>query len=261
MEYIKKIYGHGKPIIGIIGCLHGDETIGKRVVDEIAGLNIKKGSVVTLIANYLAYQRKKRFIKQDLNRAFPGLKNGNYEQKLAYKIINIVKNVDYLIDIHSTTTDVKNTVIITKKNKKILKLINFFKPRRVVLMKKNISDKSLINFCQCGISFEYGKDKNKFVFKNVLRDIMIILARLKMIEKKIIQKNKKIDYYKITGAVVKKKNYVLIKKIKNFKLIKKGESYASFKENKLLSKENFYPILFGKKSYKEIYGFKGIKIN
>jgi len=257
---IIKIFGKGKPNIFVVGCVHGTEIVGKNIINKLNKLKILKGTLTTIIANPLALKKKKRFMDIDLNRCFPGKKNGKIEEKIAYSLVKIIKKADYLIDIHSTATDTKDVVIIKNNNKNIRKLINIINPSKVLLMPKKIGDGSLINQCS-GISFEYGKHKSKNTFEKSLKDIKKVLCDLKMIKNiKIKQKKHETEYYKVYGAENKPKDFKIKKNIKNFNLIKKGDELGFVNNKKILAKENFYPVLFGENSYEKIIGFKARKI-
>ena len=108
---------------------HGHETVGIAVAKEIQKLELKKGELVVHIANELAYAKKRRFIDQDLNRSFPGKKDGNHEEKLAAKILPLVRSADLVIDIHSTRSDLKDALIVTKLNKKTREYVEVINPK------------------------------------------------------------------------------------------------------------------------------------
>ena len=108
---------------------HGHETVGIAVAKEIQKLELKKGELVVHIANELAYAKKRRFIDQDLNRSFPGKKDGNHEEKLAAKILPLVRSADLVIDIHSTRSDLKDALIVTKLNKKTRGYVEVINPK------------------------------------------------------------------------------------------------------------------------------------
>ena len=258
---IIKIFGKGKPNVFVVGCIHGDELVGKNIISELNKLEILKGTLTTIIANPLALKNKKRFIDQDLNRCFAGKKNGKVEEKIAYSLMKIIKKADYLIDVHSTVTNTRDVTIIKKNNKNIRKLIQTINPKRVVFMPKEIGHGSLINHCSSGVSFEYGKHKSKNTFEKSLKDIKKVLCDLKMIKDiKIKQKKYKTEYYKVYSIENKPKDFVMKKNLQNFKLIRKGQELGFVNNKKILAKESFYPVLFGLKSYKDIMGFKAKKI-
>jgi succinylglutamate desuccinylase len=250
-----------KPVIAVVGCIHGDELVGQKIILQLRKMKIKKGTLITIIANEKAMKKKKRFIEQDLNRSFPGKSNGNHEERLAHSILKITKKADFVIDIHSTTTDVKNLAIITKKDKDTLDLAYSLEPRRIILMKKDIAKKSFINYCKVGVSLEYGKDNSSATYDNAFNSIIFLLEKEKMVDDKRIKskrKCKKIDYYKMKGVAKKMRKDVLMKNVKNFKLIKKGDVFAMRNRKKLIAEDDFYPVLFGESAYDNIFGFKAI---
>ena len=140
------------------------------------------------------------------------------------------------------------------------KLIGLANKNKIALMKKDIAGKSLIGYCKTAVSLEYGKDNSRATYKNTFSSIISFLEKEKMIDAKNKKREqRKIDFYEIKGVAKKEKNDVLKKNIKNFKLIKKGEIFAIRNNKGMVSKENFYPILFGEEAYGDIFGFKATK--
>ena len=77
----------------LICCLHGNEGYGLEVC--------KRQSLFPFIlANKRALKENKRYIDSDLNRVFPGNKQGNHEERLAVEILDQIKSFDYVIDLH-----------------------------------------------------------------------------------------------------------------------------------------------------------------
>lgn len=230
--------------------------MGVSVIDYLKKIRIKKGTLVLRIGNPLAKLKNKRFIDQDLNRSFPGNIKGNHEEKLAHKLKLLVSKADFVIDTHTSTADTKSFAIVTKTSKSVRKLVNALNPYKVVIMDKNISKKALIYYCKAGISLEYGKNTSK---KFITQDIMAILGKLEMIDFKKRKRNQT-KLYSVTNTLRRNDGYVLNKRIRNFKLVKKGDIIANFGQKKLRATKNFYPILFGEKAYKDIFGFIAEKI-
>ncbi|MBA4319471.1 MAG: hypothetical protein C0412_13805 [Flavobacterium sp.] len=261
MIYQIKSKGDGKPTVAIVGCVHGEEKIGQKIIDRLKNIKINQGTLTTIIANNKALGANKRFINQDLNRSFPGKRKGNYEEKLAYALKKEINLYDYVIDIHSTTTNTKFLVILTKVNRSIFQLINLFKPRYAALMKKSFIKSSLVYYAKAGISLEYGKDKSKIAEKNIINDILLILKGLNMIDMKTKIKKQQTEFYEIIGTIKKPKGFIANKKIINLKVIKKGDVVAINNKKNLKASRDFYPILFGPKAYKDIFGFMAKKID
>lgn len=85
----------------VIGGMHGNETLGLKVVEQFQKNPVKNIDVV--LANEPAIKDNCRFIGQDLNRSFPGnLKSKEYEPKRAAQLLKITKKYDVVLDFHNT---------------------------------------------------------------------------------------------------------------------------------------------------------------
>jgi succinylglutamate desuccinylase len=237
---------------------HGDEKIGHHVVKETEKLNIGNNLIVQ-VANEKAFKLNKRFIDQDLNRSFPGKKVGNYEEMRAYELSTIIKSADIVIDIHSTTSALKDAFIVTKLDNKTLKYIKIINPKYVLVMNAT-KNNALISQAKVGIAFEYGKDNDPKVIKKIVLGIKKLLKYLQLIDFDVTETKIFTKYFDVVSTVEKPKGFKLLKKIKNYKLIRNGEVYAKNGNTKLIATEDFFPIIFGQKNYKDIFGFKGKKI-
>lgn len=166
----------------IVGCLHGDENLGKQVIKTS-----KIKEVDYLIANSEALEQKKRFIDVDMNRCFPGKKKGNYEERQAYNLNTTIKSYDLVVDIHSTKSDIKELIIVSSLSKKIRNLLKYISIKNIVLMPKKMCKGSLIAHCSQGISLEYKRKTNP---------IKVITHIKQVITKK---KEYKHNFYKVIG--------------------------------------------------------------
>ena len=57
IDYDKYVQGNGGKNILTIGCVHGDELIGEKVIKELRNLMILNGTLVTVVANNRAMKR------------------------------------------------------------------------------------------------------------------------------------------------------------------------------------------------------------
>ncbi len=238
---------------------HGNEKIGLRVAKEINKLNIPSKTLEIQVANPKALELGKRFVESDLNRSFPGKKNGTYEERLALKLSKKIKSADIVIDIHSTTSSLRDAIIVTKLDKKTLSYVKAIEPKYVLIMgvTKNIA---LISQAKIGLAFEYGKDNDAQAINKTVTGVKRILNQAGIITGKGSTKNSVINYFRVTKSLKKIKGYKLLKSIKNYRMVQAGEPYATNGKEYLITKEDFYPILFGEKNYKDIYGFIGKRV-
>jgi hypothetical protein len=97
------------PILTITSALHGDEVNGVeicyRLAQEIQPGEVSGTLVLLPICNPLAFNAKTRLTpmdNKDMNRCFPGRRNGSITDKMAYAIFEgVIKKSNYLIDFHS----------------------------------------------------------------------------------------------------------------------------------------------------------------
>ena len=98
-----------KPVILLNAAIHGEELNGIEVVNRIfETINPSKlyGTIIGVpIVNVLAFRARSRvdpIDNKNLNRVFPGKKEGTATERLAYVFFNqIVKKVDFGIDLHT----------------------------------------------------------------------------------------------------------------------------------------------------------------
>src|SRR5581483_3481083 len=95
------------PRLGLIAGIHGDEPLGvetvRRFVDELGSF---RGRLVVMpVANPYAFQALTRNTPLDmnnLNRVFPGARDGMLTEQLAATIVEtLLPRIDYLVDFHS----------------------------------------------------------------------------------------------------------------------------------------------------------------
>lgn len=101
------------PVILISAGVHGAEYIGIQTVAELSReldtLNVRGSIIFLLTANPTACQTYTRFVVpedgKNLNRVFPGKKDGTLSEKIAYTITYELQSAaDYCIDVHAGDT-------------------------------------------------------------------------------------------------------------------------------------------------------------
>lgn len=96
------------PTLCLTGTIHGDELNGIEIIRQtMYDLDPEKlsGSVVGIpIVNLPGFQQGSRYLpdRRDLNRHFPGSKNGSLADRIAYSLFeNVIRHCDMLVDIHT----------------------------------------------------------------------------------------------------------------------------------------------------------------
>jgi predicted deacylase len=107
------------PVLGVTAAVHGNELNGIPVIQRLFGeIDVQelKGTLVGIpVANIPSFIRKKRRFNDgvDLNHIMPGKPNGNVSQVYAHRFFNrVVKQFDYLLDLHTASTGRVNSYYI-----------------------------------------------------------------------------------------------------------------------------------------------------
>ena len=135
------------PTVLLSAGIHGDEVNGVEIVRQIITQKINKPKIGTIICipviNVFGFVNQKREFPdgRDLNRVFPGNKNGSLASRFAfYLLTEVLPHVDYAIDFHSGGASRFNAaqLRIVPNNVELKILSNIFNPP-FILYSKNIS--------------------------------------------------------------------------------------------------------------------------
>lgn len=189
------------PVVLFTAGLHGDEINGIEVVRQLIVRKINKPKIGTIICipviNVFGFVNKSREFPdgRDLNRVFPGSRNGSLASRFAYHLLKeVIPNVDYCIDFHAGGASRFNApqIRIVPNNDELKQLADVFNAP-FTLYSKNIAG-SFRNACgRLGVKillFEGGKslDINKDVAEEGVQGAMRVLNHLGMLKAKKIMK-------------------------------------------------------------------------
>jgi hypothetical protein len=107
------------PVLGLVAAIHGNELNGIPVIQQIAAEvdpSQLEGSILAipgLNAVSLELHQRTYVDETDLNRIFPGKKNGNRAQQYVWAISQkILPQMDYLIDLHTASFGRENCLYV-----------------------------------------------------------------------------------------------------------------------------------------------------
>ncbi|MBQ0733968.1 succinylglutamate desuccinylase/aspartoacylase family protein [Aquimarina celericrescens] len=159
------------PTILITAGIHGDEVNGVEVVRQIIAKKINKPAKGTIICipvlNVFGFLNMDRFFPdgRDLNRVFPGTKNGSLASRFAYQFVNeILPVADFCLDFHTGGGSRFNAahIRVDPKNEKSVVLAKIFNAP-FTLLSKNLDGSYRATCAKKGIDillFEGGKSQN-----------------------------------------------------------------------------------------------------
>jgi len=141
----------------LVGSQHGNELLGIRLYEYVAEKRppLLEG-IEYYCANPLAFALNKRFLEADMNRSYARSSSG-YEAERAKELTKKIhsSNYKYIIDCHTTTTEVGMCFIIKARNATLDEVINATpKITDIVLMKEEIANLSLLEVSTNVIAIE-----------------------------------------------------------------------------------------------------------
>jgi len=217
--------------------VHGDEPFSLKIVDRILAKNIP--GVVVKIAHPEAIARGKRYLQTDLNRSF-GSDQNSIETLLARAIEQQIKNLkpEYIIDIHTSRSNVKSVAIVAKLCTKTKFIAQALGMQSIVVMPAHIVKSSLIGrFPNKAVSIEFGKNyrSNKLA--------MNIANRLANLDDSFVKTDHNISVFEVVSVI--DKNFENLEEIQNLEFN---------------AKLGGYPFLAGLNTYDSIGGFLAHKL-
>ncbi len=240
-------FGTGKPVRGIVACLHGNEPCGLVVPQLLKNLKIK-GTVKFVIGNPLALEQNIRFVNQDLNSSFPGSKQGKYEERRAKEILQFLEGCDEVLDLHSTSRSPEPFGVSVGRASSV-KLAQRLGLQRLVVMPSGLKrGHSLLDHLPesvSSLSVECGTHDSPTVV-GVAR---AVVSRFIQVGGKQ-QSQGLLEIYRVKEILKLPKGTVPNPEIVDFECVKIGKPLATRGNMTVLHAESpFYPVLFGEEAY------------
>lgn len=104
------------PVMLLLAGMHGDEINGIEIIRKLITrpdvTNPLKGSIIAIpIINIISFLNGSRELPdgRDLNRCFPGSKNGSFGSRIAFDLMNeIIPQIDFGVDFHTGGARINN---------------------------------------------------------------------------------------------------------------------------------------------------------
>ena len=240
MEEIKRSTKAGFSLC-VVGCVHGNERIGERVYNEIISYGDQLPGVTAVLANKPAMDLNKRYVDQDLNRSFPGDIAGNEEERLAAQLLKKLDGFDFVLDLHSTSSELKKTSLIVPSiegaYKKIIATTIY---TEIIEMESGLTGKSLMGNIENAVSIELNEkyaETQEAVDEiiNIIKVLIGVTPRKDPISRSV---------YKVAGIIGK--DVVIPINAENFKEIEGLD---------------ITPFLLHEREYKDHQGFNVSKVS
>lgn len=195
--------------IALIGGTHGNEPIGLEVMRLFSQSTKKyKNSFSCFWGNPKAYELKKRYVDFDLNRAFGPNNSGlGYEKKRAEELKKeIFSHYDFSIDLHTTTSNMGETVILNNTNpitQQVAASLLKQRPGLRLIEEMKLDEKSnhLNRLCPAGLTVELGPVANNVINAELLIKMYKIVELILNFDFATSLNLQEVEYYKMTGVI------------------------------------------------------------
>jgi len=252
------------PTVLLTAGIHGDEINGVEIVRQIIAKKInkpKRGTIICIpILNIFGFLNTSRAFPdgRDLNRVFPGTKNGSLASRVAYHFTKeILPLADYCLDFHTGGAQRFNAsqIRVAPGEEALKKLASVFNAPFTVYS-SNIAKSYRATCYKMGIPtllFEGGKslNSNKHTVKDGVDGVIRILDHLQMLNAQ-------------TDVPVAQEAPVLIKKSRWVRAQKSGLLHIKINCNKHVQKGEFLATItdpYGKMRIKVLAPNEGYIIN
>jgi predicted deacylase len=251
------------PTLFISSTIHGDEIGGIEIVRRVLKSEALKNICGTLIAipivNIFGFNDRTRYLpdRRDLNRSFPGLKNGSLTSQVAHKFMEeVVRKADYGIDLHTGAYHRCNYPQIRANinDIKTLKLAKAF--GAPVIINSNLRDGSLreavtmqeipMLLYEAGEALRFNEEMIQIGVKGILN----FMYEIGMVEKKFREVSAKKSFIARSSSWVRApRSGIHIAGIKLGKIVKKGEIIGEisnpFGDHKTIVRANEDGVVIG----------------
>lgn len=220
-----------------VACLHGDEVFGLKVLGILDRSN--RSDIVTRVGHPEAIAKNKRYIETDLNRSF-GKKFNSIESEVASAISKTMSECapDYIIDIHTSRSNVRAVAIVSNLTDTNIYLAHSLRADAIVVMPRELTVTSLIGCMpDRSISLEFGVNQRSDKLAAKTAEAIQNLGKTKLVKQKI-------PIYTVISKIPK--NYKGLSGIKNLEF---DEDLRG------------YPFLAGINTYPDFGGFLAKKIS
>lgn len=241
MKLLRNIRGEevdSGPRVAVLGCVHGNEVYSLGVFKRLKNINLLFGELDFYLVNEGAYRLGKRFVDLDLNRSFNSDLD-NYETNLSKEVDCVLKDYDYIIDLHSTTSRTTPFLIYVDSGLFDLGVLDLFNIKKRVFIPN--ASFSLISQFKNAVSIEISICSGLGYAINLGEKYIISFLRNLGLVSEVSSSDFGLSYFE---------NYECFGKVS------KNNSFRDFKLTKSESGELFFPMLSGEVSYENLFCFK-----
>jgi len=252
--------GGDDPEVAILGGIHGDEPCGvtaiERLLDDPPEL---ERAVALVIANEEAIAADKRYLDEDLNRAFPGDPDGDtHETRLAAQLTEEIGDC-LTLSLHSTQSYGGMFAVINDSNGTARKICPQLSIDTVVDTGVYDEGRIFAGIPQT-IEIECGYQGSARAAENATTITKEFLGAVGALPEAARPPQQELPLFRLRQPIHKERATSYEVFASNFERIEAGEAFAAVDDTDVIADEEFYPVLLSAYGYEEMFGYDADRV-
>ena len=249
--------GEGDPEVAVVGGIHGDEPCGSAAVEAVLEADIEVARPVKLIiANEEALKRGRRYVEEDLNRAFPGSPDADtHEGRLAHDLLTEIRGCE-ILSLHSTRSYAAPFALVDEMDGHARSTCPYLSVEAVVETSQ-YSEGRLIAYPEV-IELECGLQRSAAAAENaraLVREFLVATGVLPGDADP--PRHHPLSVFCLDQRIPKQAADSYEVFVENFERVAEGEQFAAADGEPLCADRPFYPILLSAYGYESVFGYAG----
>jgi len=251
--------GDGEPEFAVVGGVHGDEPCGPNAIERVLAANptVEK-PVAFVVVNEEAAAAGKRYLEEDLNRAFPGDEDGpTHESRLAARIAREIGDCTTL-SMHSTQSYDGTFALINDADEELQRILSHLSVDAAVDVGRHSTGR-LFEVVPNTIEVECGYQGSEQATENAVGLVWEFLSATGIVPDDT-QPHREIPLFRLDRQIPKVEASSYDVYASNFEQVTAGEPYAAAGEQDVVAEESFYPVLLSPYGYESVFGYTAERV-
>ncbi|MFB6125995.1 MAG: succinylglutamate desuccinylase/aspartoacylase family protein [Halolamina sp.] len=259
--------GEGIPEVAVVGAIHGDEPCGVRAVErlrrEIDPADLDR-PVKLVVANEEALAAERRYVDEDLNRAFPGSPDADtHEGRLAHDIAREVQGCTVLA-LHSTQSYAEPFALVDTVSA-VARSVAPRLPVAALIETGTHTNGRLIEHAhtieaECGLQGTTEATDNAYWLTRAFLTATNVLAPPTAESPLAASTREEVPVFRLDDRIPKPDGDDYEVHVDNFERVEPGEPFASVGSETLTAEETFYPVLLSAHGYESQFGYAADRV-
>ena len=251
--------GDGEPEVAVVGGIHGDEPCGVAAVEHFLDERPAVARPVRfVVANEEAVTQGKRYVERDLNRAFPGDRDGaTHEDRLAHALGEAVGDCTTLA-LHSTQSYERMFALVDE----LREFSRAICPRLSVdaVVETGAAAGRIFDAVPDTIEVECGYQGSAKAAENAVQVTCEFLGATGVLPDAETPHRTDLPVFRLGDPLPKAAAEEYEVYAENFQEVLAGETFAAADGEAVVADEAFHPVLMSAYGYEDVFGYTAQRV-